>query len=181
MVGDHHQCRSCSMTSRFASAPLNLGRNRMLKLSLAALFAAMALGLPLSVGAATVPALDVTQASPFLLHQAQGYYPPPDEGDDTYEDQPQGGYGGGGYGGGYGGGGGGYGGGYGGGGYGGGYGRLGCRDAARFIRRQGFRVVDFLDCSGSNYTFLARRGDGLFRVRVSSSGRIFSVSRASRY
>ena len=42
-------------------------------------------------------------------------------------------------------------------------------------------VVDFIDCSGRNYTFLARRGNGLFRVRVTASGRVLAVSPARRY
>lgn len=58
--------------------------------------------------------------------------------------------------------------------------QLGCGEAAGLIRREGYRIVDTVDCEGgANYTFLASRDGDTFRVRIDSwSGRIVSVSPA---
>jgi hypothetical protein len=54
--------------------------------------------------------------------------------------------------------------------------RLGCRKGRDVVMSRGFRQVRSVDCRGPAYTYVARLGEGRFRIRVSSrSGRILAI------
>jgi hypothetical protein len=55
--------------------------------------------------------------------------------------------------------------------------QLGCGEAAGLIRREGFRIVDTIDCEGGRtYVFIASRYGEVYRVRIDSwSGEIVSA------
>lgn len=57
------------------------------------------------------------------------------------------------------------------------YGRISCGAARRIVRRHGYYRVRAVDCSGSRYTFHAKRGGVWYRLRLKShSGRIYKVT-----
>lgn len=56
-------------------------------------------------------------------------------------------------------------------------GRISCRRARRIVRNHGYYRVRAIDCSGSRYTFHAKRGGIWYRLRMKSrSGRIYKVT-----
>lgn len=57
------------------------------------------------------------------------------------------------------------------------YGRISCGSARRIVRNHGYYRVRAVDCSGSRYTFHAKRGGVWYRLRLKShSGRIYKVT-----
>ena len=52
-----------------------------------------------------------------------------------------------------------------------------CSQARRNIRNRGYYKIRAVDCSGSRYTFFAKRGGQHFRLRVKArSGHIYKVT-----
>lgn len=59
-------------------------------------------------------------------------------------------------------------------------GRIGCSTAKSVLRDRGFRKIVVRDCSGSTYSFRARKNGKVFVVRMNAfSGAITSVARVS--
>ena len=57
-------------------------------------------------------------------------------------------------------------------------GRMSCSQAKRVLRSQGYRRIRVDDCSGGRYTFFARRGGDLWRLRLrASTGVIYKRTR----
>lgn len=54
--------------------------------------------------------------------------------------------------------------------------RVSCYKARRIVRNHGYHHIRAIDCSGSRYTFHAKRHGVWYRLRMkSSSGRIYKV------
>ena len=57
------------------------------------------------------------------------------------------------------------------------YRRISCRHARRIIRRHGYYRIRARDCSGSRYTFIAKKRGIWYRIRMkSATGRIYKVT-----
>lgn len=54
--------------------------------------------------------------------------------------------------------------------------RLGCRKGLILLARSGFRQLRSIDCQGTTYIYVGRKGEGTFKIRLSSrSGRILGI------
>jgi len=57
-------------------------------------------------------------------------------------------------------------------------GRISCRQARRIVRRNGFRNIRVVDCTGKQYNFRATKRGHWYRMRMrSNSGRIYHIRR----